>query len=222
MITFFKKVLELFINKGYGTILTYRDPRRRKIFELITKIYKEGPLIMGYTEAYQLYMCVKRTSKIPGDIAEVGTYLGTSAKIICEAKNERNLYVIDTFEGLPYSGTRFDTKGMTKGLFRSSYSYVKKYLSMYPNVTLIKGIFPDSANPIIDKRFSFVNLDVDLYESTKACLEFFYPRMTQGGIILSHDYITQKGVEKAFEEFFMNKPEVIIEMSGTQCLVVKL
>ena len=62
----------------------------------------------------------------------------------------------------------------------------------------------------------------DTYESTRSCLEFFYPRMNRGGIILSHDYINAAGVRKAFDEFFSDKSEPIIEMSGTQCLIVKL
>lgn len=216
-----KKVLAYVVKKGKGAITTYKDPIRSKVFDLINNINKENKFLMGYNEAYQLYMCVERTSKISGDIAEVGTYMGSSAKLICEAKGMRNLYAFDTFEGLP-DLQNVDDVHLKKGDFKSSYDLVKSYLSSYQNVFIIKGIFPESADPIKDKNFSFVNLDVDIFQSTKDCLEFFYSRMNKGGIILSHDYITLAGVRKAFDEFFKDKPEVIIEMSGTQCLVVKL
>ncbi|NLE39771.1 MAG: macrocin-O-methyltransferase, partial [Pirellulaceae bacterium] len=54
-----------------------------------------------------------------------------------------------------------------------------------------------------------------------ACLEYFYPRMIPGGIILSHDYDILAGVMKAFHEFFADKPESIIELPTTQCMVVR-
>jgi hypothetical protein len=87
---------------------------------------------------------------------------------------------------------------------------------------IYKGVFPDTAAAIENKKFCLVNLDVDIYKSTKDSLSFFYPRMVRGGVIISHDYDCGKGVTKAFKEFFKDKPEIIIELPTTQCLVVKI
>jgi hypothetical protein len=49
--------------------------------------------------------------------------------------------------------------------------------------------------------------------------------MHKGGVIMSHDYmdyINVPGVRKAVDEFFEGKQETIIELSGSQCLIVKL
>ena len=48
--------------------------------------------------------------------------------------------------------------------------------------------------------------------------------MNKGGIIMSHDYFYAEGVRKAFDEFFSDKPEPIIELPSTytQCLIVKV
>ena len=73
-----------------------------------------------------------------------------------------------------------------------------------------------------DKWFSFVNLDVDTYESTKKCLEFFYPRMSAGGVIVSHDYLRRQGSRKAVDEYFADKPEPVVETAASQCIVVKV
>jgi len=67
-----------------------------------------------------------------------------------------------------------------------------------------------------------VHFDVDLYESTLACLRFFYPRMLPGGVMLSHDYSILAGVRKAVDEFLDGKPEKPIELPSTQCMIVKL
>jgi hypothetical protein len=99
---------------------------------------------------------------------------------------------------------------------------VRNYLKRYKNVHFYKGIFPSTAAKIRDRGFSFVHLDLDLYKATQESIEFFYPRMKKGGIMISHDYISSSGVRKAFDEYFKDRPEPIIEMSGSQCLIVKL
>lgn len=106
--------------------------------------------------------------------------------------------------------------------YACSLESVQKYLSGYPNVSFYKGLFPDTAGPVSNERFSFVHFDVDLYESTLGCLEFFYPRMIPGGIMLSHDYSLLSGVREAFAKFLADKPEGLIELPTTQCMLVKL
>ena len=72
------------------------------------------------------------------------------------------------------------------------------------------------------QSYAFAHFDVDLYEGTLGCLEYFYPKMIHGGIMLSHDYSLLAGVEQAFTEFFADKPEEVIDLPTTQCLVFKL
>lgn len=107
----------------------------------------------------------------------------------------------------------------------SSLRDVREYLSRFSEVHFHQGFFPDSARRALPSgsRFSFVNLDVDIYESTLAGLKFFYPRMMPGGVIISHDYhsISCPGVKKAFDEFLVDKPEPLIELWDTQCLLLK-
>jgi O-methyltransferase len=203
------------------SFVSYNDQERLQILELINEIRKKTELIMTDTEACQIYMTTKLTKKSNGDVAEVGVYKGASAKLICEAKGERSLYLFDTFEGLPKVDKKYDSQ-FYKGKFASQLTEVKQLLKGYKNVFIFKGLFPDTAEPIKNKVFSFVNLDVDTYSSTKACLDFFYPRMNKGGMIISHDYYYAVGVRKAVDEFFSNKEEVVLGLAGTQCLIVKL
>ena len=179
-------------------------------------------MLLEDIEAYHIYMASKITRKVPGDIAEVGVYKGGSAKIICSAKGDRALYLFDTFAGLPKVDDVDQVWPFYEGKFAASYDNVKAYLAQEKNVFLYKGIFPDTSDPIKDKHFSLVNLDVDTYESTKKCLEFFYPRMSPGGVILSHDYLTVPGVRKAVDEYFADKPEPVVETAASQCIVVKV
>ncbi|OPY35566.1 MAG: Macrocin-O-methyltransferase (TylF) [Methanoregula sp. PtaU1.Bin051] len=205
-----------------GRIPHYGCSDRKEFSKALKKIRSETDLLLEDIEAYHIYMAVRQTQKVPGDIAEVGVYRGGSAKIICAAKGDRQLHLFDTFEGLPKVDEVDAVWPFYEGKFAASFESVKNYLDNESNVSFYKGIFPDTSGPVADQTFSLVNLDVDTYESTKQCLHFFYSRMNPGGIIISHDYLTAPGVRMAFDEFFTDKPEPVIETAGSQCLVVKV
>ncbi len=191
-----------------------------EFLDIISKMgYEHGA---DYDENYTLYSCVKATKNLPGDIAEIGVWKGATSRLICEVKGEKNLHLFDTFEGLPKTNDNdlFVKKGW---LENTSLESVKNYLSDFKNIHFLKGVFPETAGPISDKKFSFVHLDTNLYQSTLDALDFFWPRMVVGGRIVSHDYNTNSmpGIKQAFSEFFMHQPEKIIEIADTQVMVIK-
>ena len=65
-----------------------------------------------------------------------------------------------------------------------------------------KGFFPDTAKGLED-QFVFVSLDADLYDPILEGLNYFYPRLQNGGYIFIHDYNNDlyKGARKAVDEF---------------------
>jgi hypothetical protein len=156
-----------------------------------------------------------------GDMAEVGVYAGSSTKMICEAKGDKRLHVCDTFAGLPEPSAE-DRGSERQGLFACDLESIQAYLAGYPNVEYHVGVCPGSVRgKLDDTRFCFVHLDVDLYSSTKECLEYFFPRLVPGGVLVSHDYSVLAGVRQAFDEFTAGRPEQVIETPLTQCLLVK-
>ena len=223
----FRQMMVLDAVPGYdiatrGRIPHYGSQKRKEFTKSLKKIRYETDLLLEDIEAYNIFMAVQSTRKVAGDIAEVGVYRGGSAKIICAAKGDRELHLFDTFEGLPRVDKIDEVWPFYEGKFAAPFDEVKKYLADEQKVFFYKGIFPDTSGPVKDRRFSLVNLDVDTYESTRQCLIFFYPRMNPGGIIISHDYLNAPGVTKAFDEFFADKPEPVVETAGSQCFVVKI
>ncbi len=218
-----KKGRFLFIN-DIIRIKSIYNPELLKVRDLIGEIKRETQMLLDEVEAIQIFRSIRQTSKIEGDIAEVGVFRGGSAKLICEAKETKNLHLFDTFKGLPALTREDSPRLFYENQFSASYDEVTHYLQNYQDVYFYKGLFPSTAGPIAHKNFSFVHIDVDLYEATLECIKFFYPRLNKGGILISHDYGFASGVKKAFDEFFYDKPEPIIEleMSGTQCLIVKI
>lgn len=190
------------------------------VTRLIRRVRRERRWLITSNEAFTLYALARAQARMPGQMAEVGTYEGGSTKMICEAKGDRPFHVFDTFEGMP-EPRNGDRVVHFAGAYACSLASVSGYLAAYPHVQFYKGRFPETAGPVADVRFSFVHLDVDLYESTLGCLEFFYPRMEPGGIILSHDYSILAGVRQAFHEYLADKAECLVELPSTQCMIVK-
>jgi O-methyltransferase len=68
--------------------------------------------------------------------------------------------------------------------------------------------------------FAFVHLDADLYDPIMAGLQFFYPRVAKGGIIVVHDYNSWPGARRAVDVYFQDKPEVPVPMPDKSGSVV--
>jgi len=192
-----------------------------EIVKLIWQLHKDRRSLLTAFDAFLVYSVARTQAEKEGAFAEVGVYKGASAKLICEVKGDKPLHLFDTFEGLPRA-TEPDGHIHRLGQYKGSLESVQEYLKEYNNVHYHKGLFPDSTKSVEDTIYAFVHFDVDLYESTKACLEYFYPRMIAGSVMMSHDYDWGAGVRKAFDEFFADKPEGIIEQPTTQCVVMKL
>ena len=102
---------------------------------------------------------------------------------------------------------------------------MKKNVGNIPNVFYHKGLFPqETGKEVENKKFSFVNMDVDLYSSTKEGLGFFYDRLTPGGILISDDYNSPAwpGVARAFREFAEMRDLSIIKPTHNQCMLIKV
>ncbi len=201
-------------------LVHYAGGDRTAWLEIVRRTKAERKILLSHADICQLISAVQATREVPGDIAEFGVAYGGSAKIIASFGGGRILHLFDTFAGLPEPGP-LDSPRFCKGSYKCSLESVQQYLSGLP-VAFYKGIFPATAGAVGDKKFSFVHLDVDLYESTLEGLKFFYPRMSRGGILISHDYQSSSGVDQAFREFFADKPEPVVGLAGYQCMVTKL
>jgi hypothetical protein len=215
---------------GRDWLLDRRDIRNhtilqdREFLDLLASLVPEGRVRLTVREIFNLHRFVRETAAIDGDIAEVGVYRGGSARVICEGKGSRVLHLFDTFGGMPDVNPDIDLH--RRGDFAdTSIGDVRDYLKRFDGVQFHKGWFPESARPlaVAGTRFSLVHLDVDIYESTLRALEFFYPRMSHGGVLVSHDYrsISCPGVREAVDEFFRDKPERVFELWDTQCAIVR-
>jgi len=190
--------------------------------DFLMSLRVEGRVFQSFEELMNVYGLAKTTSALEGDIAEVGVFKGGTAKVLALSKGSRLIRLFDSFEGMRATSS-YD--GHRPGDFSdTSLESVQQYLHGIQGIHFYKGWFPETTRGLEETKYSFVHLDVDLYQSTLDALLFFYPRLVSGGMILSHDFNSRTcpGVSKAYKDFFSDKPEAVIELSGTtQCLIVK-
>jgi hypothetical protein len=130
----------------------------------------------------------------------------------------KTVYGFDSFQGFDESikvdlllgGNDVDSKRVG-GFDDTSRALVQRKLDAFHlrNVRLEPGFFNESLARCASRTFSFVHLDCDIYESYRTCLEFFYPRLSPGAIMLFDEYNDPSwpGANRAVDEFFAGLPE---------------
>jgi len=185
--------------------------------------------LVSEDRCFTIHMFSKHCRHLEGDFAECGVYKGGTAYLISlilkdNSNHQKTLHLFDTFSGMPKSANE-DKSHHKEGDYQdTSVEAVKDFLSDYSFVEFHPGLIPDTFESVTNKKFAFVHIDVDIYQSIKDCCEFFYERMTKGGIMIIDDYGFQGyelAAKKAVDDFFIEKSEIPITLRNGQCLVLK-
>jgi hypothetical protein len=144
---------------------------------------------------------------VPGDFAELGVWRGNTAAVLAHYAHEsgRRMFLLDTFEGFDRRDLHGIDADKISAFQNTSIPLVQQVVGKtLSNCIYVRGRFPEStSDELRQAQFALVSLDCDLYEPMKAGLEFFYPRMPKGGMLLLHDYSSLRwnGAKKAVDEF---------------------
>lgn len=218
---FIKKIIQGFFNL-FGLNLQKTLWRDNKEFMRLLNETRERRLVSP-ERSFMIWQFANYAANKEGDMAEVGVYKGGTAKIIARSCLDKTVHLFDTFSGIPKNNPEVDF--YKRGDFSdTSLDSVSKFLGDCKNVYFHSGFFPSSAEALKDKKFCFVHVDVDIYDSVKDCLYFFFDRMTSGGVMLFDDWQWKGclGVKKAISEFLKDKKEIPIITASFQCAIIKL
>lgn len=212
-----KKVRKVIRSFGVDLVPSYLCPDGHKLIDfrrevgfaqLADEIKRHGRTRLDYNRLFVLWQAVNNIYQLGHEAAEIGSYKGGSARFIASALAQKDQYplihVFDTFAGHPDFITPALDGPHLKGDFSdTSYEAVKEYLSAFRNIRIHQGAFEDTCTEVKDATFSLVHIDVDIYRSTVNCLEFFWPRLCDGGIIIVDDYgfVTCQGAKQAVDTF---------------------
>ncbi len=174
-----------------------------------------------------------KTLEVPGDIAELGVFRGqglmTWANFLesyCISDRTKIVYGFDNWKGFTSisdkDGSDIEDLQKYEGGFSPEFYYDElrnaikifdkdRFISWKDRIKLIEGNIEETIpkfvrdNPGV--RFSLVHFDCDMYEPTKIGLQYFWDRLSRGGIFLFDEYAIKDwpGETQAVDEFFADK-----------------
>jgi len=178
---------------------------------------------------------------VPGSIVECGVWKGGSmmavAKTLLELETERDLYLFDTFEGMPpptavdvdLYGVQADVLLKTNPMTPAIAPFEEVCRNMYSTgynparINLVRGKVEDTLPRAAPREIALLRLDTDWYQSTLHELVHLYPRLIKGGILIIDDYGHFVGSRKAVDEYFQENgiPIFLNRIDYTGRLAVK-
>ncbi|MBI4122967.1 MAG: class I SAM-dependent methyltransferase [Parcubacteria group bacterium] len=197
-------------------------PRRLMLF------LKVRPFTMVSYErlknAYELAEDIEKR-KIAGAFVECGVWKGGAAAVMASvAGPKRQIWLFDSFEGLPeptlHDGARAKeyASNRTSGTLASIGKCVGpledvrrlffRVLRLPGNTIHIEqGWFQETLPAAREKvgPIALLRMDADWYESTKCILENLFDNVVQGGYVIIDDYYCWEGCKKAVDEFLAKR-----------------
>jgi O-methyltransferase len=146
--------------------------------------------------------------EVEGDLVECGTWKGGMIAAIAEMLGRRAV-LFDSFEGLPavqpidgqaaitwQSNTKYNATAAERDAVEAmSFTGV--------DYEIRKGWFADTVPVYAAEKpsLAFLRLDGDWYDSILLCLEYLYPLVVPGGLVLIHDYGYWDGCTRAVHDY---------------------
>jgi hypothetical protein len=155
---------------------------------------------------YVVLWAAEQAWKLEGDFVECGVYRGGLARAILQyldwpKDSRRRFFLLDTFCGFPPEHRALAASVHRQDYLEDCYDQVRERFAPWPAVTLIRGPVPQTLQQVAAQRIGFLSIDMNCAEPEVAALEFFWPRLVAGGVVVLDDY--------AFAEPYRRQKEAI-------------
>lgn len=140
--------------------------------------------------------------RLNGDFVECGVNWGFLSSSIMQRLDwdrlGRQFYLLDTFSGLdPHSLSPEDLAAdvlaknearVQSGFYATQSAAVRQNFAEWRNVTIVEGPVPSTLTQVPSTRVAFLHIDMNCAAPEVAALEFFWPRLVTGALVLLDDY----------------------------------
>jgi O-methyltransferase len=167
---------------------------------------------------------------VPGDLVECGVCKGGSAAALVAGLDltDRHVWLFDSFQGLPAT-THHDGEdakayvGQCVGDVASVAEAMRLVNCPLTHYTIRAGWFNETFADPLPHEVALLHIDADWYRSVLLCLETFFDRVAEGGLIVLDDFGYWEGCREAFYEFTRSRDlKPLLERCGpTQAWWIK-
>lgn len=208
---------------------TYLPWNEDETFMETYQTIQEHTLVDRY-RCFELWSLVEQASKIKGSLIEIGVWRGGTGALIARKANlcgtSDPVYLCDTFTGVVKASGKDSTyEGGEHS--DTSLQTVQSLLDGYrlDNVRILEGIFPDETLRFVEQEsFRFCHIDVDVYQSAKEIVEWIWPKLSIGGMIVYDDYgfIDCDGITEHVEEQRSSSDRLLMYNLNGHAVIVKI
>lgn len=179
--------------------------------------------------AYIVCTTAEMCARIPGDFVECGVNKGGYAAMIAKYLNfrtlDRQMYLLDTFEGFDLSQmTERERETIaTNYQYDACYEEVRRTFARYDNIHLIRGSVPGTLDEVPSDSIAYLSIDMNCVAPEIAAAEYFWDRMSPGGVIVLDDYGQSRHIaqKEAFDQFAAERGVSIMCLPTSQGLIFK-
>jgi hypothetical protein len=140
--------------------------------------------------------------RVPGDFVECGVNAGFLSSAILERldwnRRGRKFYLVDTFSGPPceqFSPAEVKRgrlaiarRNIEAGAYVTDLERVRANFAAWPSAVVVQGVVPEVLAGLPVSEVAFLHIDMNCAYPERAALEFFWPRLSPGAIVLLDDY----------------------------------
>ena len=162
-----------------------------------------------------------------GDFVECGSNRGGSAlmlvKYLGTKARGRPFYLFDTFCGMDARLSLKHEMDHYEGRYPECYEQVVKLFKPYSNVHVVRGSVPDTLIAAHIDHVAFLHIDMNAAKPERAALEYFWPKLVQGGIVIFDDYnwVFCKSQKDTIDEFARSIGQSILCLPTGQGMLFK-
>ena len=204
--------------------------------ERFAKAYAVGAATGSWSGAavhWRVYVAcwlAERASSLVGDLIECGVNRGGISRAVVSylgAKlQDRRFYLLDTFQGIPVtilSKREVLHDKYFKENYTECYQDVLNTFKDFPQVSVVKGLVPETFGSVDSEHFCFVHIDMNNAISEIAAAEYLWPKLTVGGFMLLDDYAWEINVDQrqAFDRFAKQRDMTVLALPTGQGLLMK-
>ncbi|EFI34212.1 hypothetical protein Dthio_PD1563 [Desulfonatronospira thiodismutans ASO3-1] len=186
---------DLLGTKANATFL--EDSRFKEAYQAAASVSTWGRDIRW--RVYNLIKFAGVALRLEGEFVECGVDRGGMSLALLTYYPEdlpyRRFWLFDTFQGLVYEQMNEMErekspflKERNKDRYPPIYEEVCRTFSGYENINIIPGMVPETLEQFSGQKVAFLHIDMNVaYPEVKA-LEFFWPYLVPGGVVVLDDY----------------------------------
>ena len=173
----------------------------------------------------------RHAARLDGDFVECGTNTGIMSLAVCDYVDfnglDKYFYLFDTFNGIPVEqismGEGAAGRANENSMYPDCWERAVANFAPFPRARLVRGRVPETLTSVEIDKVAYLCIDMNITLPEKAALEYFWEKLTPGGVVVFDDYAwtPYREQKEAHDAFAHSKGVKILTLPTGQGLLLK-